>query len=233
MNQHLFLRLKAIQQALLANAAGNSGLPTAMLGSEREVFIREFLQLVFPAHRRFSTGAITDASGNLTGQVDIAVEYGHFPSFPMPGGNERLLLAESVALVIEVKSDIASQWDQVESTTQKVKALRRELRSVLTLGRRPSTEIPVIAVGYRGYKNLAALKNRLERTREDSRPDAALVIESGAFVSKEMQASGPLSLYALCATINSELDRVGIAQANLIPYVQIKTAESTKPDNAD
>ena len=85
------------------------GLPNAMAGNERETFLREFLQQLFPSHRRFSTGAITDSTGNITGQVDIAVEYGFVPSFPMPSTTERLLLAESVALVIEVKSNLDDQ----------------------------------------------------------------------------------------------------------------------------
>ena len=81
-------------------------LPGATVGSERETFLRKFLQKVFPTHRRFATGAITDSQGAISGQVDIAVEYPFAPSFPMPSTDERLLLAESVAIVIEVKSDL-------------------------------------------------------------------------------------------------------------------------------
>src|SRR6266853_1533627 len=104
-NPHLVQRLQAIQQALLAQRAAGVGLPAAVAGGERETFLGEFLQKVFPSHRRFATGAITDSSGRLSGQVDIAIEFGLVPSFPMPASEERLLLAESVAMVIEVKSN--------------------------------------------------------------------------------------------------------------------------------
>src|SRR2546423_1122598 len=112
-NTHLINRLQAIQQSLMAQHAGGHHLPNALIGSERETFLREFLQKVFPAHHRFATGAITDSDNRLSGQVDIAVEYPFLPSFPMPGpSHERLLLAESVAAVVEVKSDLSGQWDQ-------------------------------------------------------------------------------------------------------------------------
>src|SRR5512147_3161769 len=96
-NPHIVQRLSAIQQSLLAQRLAGQGLPAAVAGNERETFLREFLQKLFPAHRRFATGAITDSEGRLSGQVDIAIEYGFVPSFPMPGTDERLLLAESVA----------------------------------------------------------------------------------------------------------------------------------------
>ena len=93
----------------MAHVTGSTGLPSAFKGSERENFSRDYLQQIFPAHRRFATGAVTDSIGNISGQVDIAIEYGHLPSFPMPKTNQRLILAESVAFVIEVKSDLSSQ----------------------------------------------------------------------------------------------------------------------------
>jgi hypothetical protein len=38
----------------------------------------------------------------MSGQLDIVIELPFLPSFPTPGANERLYLAESVALAIEV-----------------------------------------------------------------------------------------------------------------------------------
>ena len=112
MNPHLVARLTGIQQALMAQHVGGTGLPNAVIGNERETLLREFLQKVFPSHFRFSSGAITDSEGRLTGQIDIAVEYPFIPSFPMPASNDRLILAESVLAAIEVKSNLVSQWNQ-------------------------------------------------------------------------------------------------------------------------
>src|SRR5262249_51778259 len=153
-------------------------------------FIREFLQKVFPSHYRFTHGVITDSFGKLSGQVDLAVEYPFLPSFPMPNADQRLLLAESVAMVIEVKSDLANQWAELEATVKKVKMLRRKWLGSIShsggglSGHGPSvTPIPCIAVGYTGHKTLEGLKNRLLNTVEEARPDAVYVIEPGLFYS--------------------------------------------------
>jgi hypothetical protein len=49
------------------------------------------------------------------------VEYPFLPSFPMPGSHDRLVLAESVLAVIEVKSDLVAQWDQATATIRAVR----------------------------------------------------------------------------------------------------------------
>jgi hypothetical protein len=219
-NPYLLQRLKGIQQALLAQHAAGKGLPNATIGNERETFLREFLQKVFPAHRRFATGAITDAEGNLSGQIDVAVEYGFIPSFPMPATDERLLLAESVALVIEVKSNLTSQWSEVCATTAKVKKLRRHLNAIMTMGEGPPSVIPCIAVGYSGYSTIEGLQERLNTTPEAGRPDGALVIDSGCYYGFGMTCTEELGLYALCLSINMLFEQIGFASPNLVSYVR-------------
>lgn len=220
-NPHLVQRLTAIQQALLAQRAGAVGLPNAVAGAERETFLREFLQKVFPSHRRFATGAITDANGGLSGQVDIAVEYGFSPSFPMPASEERLLLADSIALAIEVKSNLIAQWSQVEDTTKSIKRLERDVGAIGIVGDpKPPPKIPVVAVGYIGHTTIDGLSQRLQTTDAESRPDGALVIESGCFVGFGMTENGALGLYALAVTIDHLLGQLVLARPNLMKYVR-------------
>ncbi len=219
-NPHLLQRLTAIQQALMAQHFGGKGLPNATAGSERETFLRGFLQQLFPAHRRFATGAITDSTGAISGQVDIAIEYGYVPSFPMPSTPERLLLAESVALVIEVKSDLIAQWGQLGDTTARVKALQRDLNPIMTLGDGPPLSIPCIGVGYTGHSTIEGLSERLANTPVAQRPDGALVIQSGCFSGFGLNASGAYGLYALCFVINNLLTTIAFAAPNLMSYVQ-------------
>lgn len=208
-----------MQNVLLAHRNGSLGLPSAVAGAERESFLREFLEKVFPAHRRVSCGVITDSHGNISGQVDIAIEWGLFPSFPMPNANQRLLLAESVAVVIEVKSDLVSQWSEVVATTVAVKKLRRELKAVNIVGDSdPTHYIPVIAVGYKGHNTAEGLEKRLQTTPEDGRPDAALVIESGQFVGLGMKANGALGLYALVLSIDILFRQLITARPELERY---------------
>jgi hypothetical protein len=119
--------MAAIQASLMALHAGGRGMPNAVAGGERELFAREFLGKLFAPSFRFGTGAITDALNNISGQVDIVIENTFAPSFPMPAGDHRLYLAESVAVAIEVKSDLLSQWDEVRATIDKIKVLQRDL----------------------------------------------------------------------------------------------------------
>jgi hypothetical protein len=196
------------------------GLPNAVIGNERETFLREFLQKLFPAHRRFSTGVITDSGNRLSGQIDVAIEYGHIPSFPMPQSTDCLLLAESVAMIIEVKSDLGAQWNQVRETVKKVKPIQRALNVQMSLGAAPGPGIPCIAVGYTGHSTLDGLKQRLSTTPNDECPDAALVIESGCFSGLGVDAHGEFGLYALCVVIQRELERLAFATPDLLTYAR-------------
>jgi hypothetical protein len=181
---------------------------------------------VFPSHYRFSTGAITDSSGAVSGQIDIAVQYPFLPSFPMPASEPCLLLAESVAAVLEVKSDLSKQWAQVEETTARVKRLRRYWKATasareirVSFGRPMATRIPCVAIGYEGYTTLAGLQGRLQSSEEGRRPDCALVISSGCFASSEISATGPRGLYALCVVLNRLMAAVASAECDLWSYM--------------
>lgn len=134
MNTDLKQRLLGIQKILMAHHEASQGLPSAVTGTEREILVREFLNRVFPMPYRFGSGAVVDSQEMASGQLDIVVEFPFFASFPPPGGGQRLYLAESVACVAEVKSDLAKQWDQVESTTGKVRPVRRHWLGHVQLG---------------------------------------------------------------------------------------------------
>jgi hypothetical protein len=206
MTPELQARLSGIREVLMAHHRASSRLPNAAKGSERETLVREFLQRVFPAPYRFGSGAVADAGGVASGQLDVVVEFPFFASFPAPAGGERLYLAESVAFVIEVKSDLSSQWAQVEETTAKLRPLRRRWRGHLVVDSEvgistapPShSRIPLVAVGFTGHQTLEGLKERLAQTPEDRRPDAALVIESGAYVGWQVSGLGEDGFFAFC-----------------------------------
>jgi hypothetical protein len=58
MNDLLGERFAAIQKALMAHHDGGTPMPNPVKGTERETFLRLFLQRVFPSHYRFTSGAI-------------------------------------------------------------------------------------------------------------------------------------------------------------------------------
>jgi hypothetical protein len=219
-NPHLEQRLLGIQKVLVALYEGGFAMPSASKGNEREAFAREFLRTIFPAHRRLGQGAITDARGRLSGQVDIVIEFGHAPSFPMPNSEERLYLADAVALAIEVKSNLTDQWDQVRATAKKIKALDRRLGAIMTVGGDPPEKIPFIAIGYKGNGTVEQITARLKKVPAAERPDAVLIIESGVAVTAQgAWATGPWGLYMICLLINQYLTQVAHAMPNLEAYV--------------
>src|SRR5262245_1892719 len=127
-NPHLLSRLEAVQNMLLSLHRGGAMMSAATKGREREHFVHEFLEQVLPPLHRAGSGDITDSLGQRSGQADIVIEHPLLPSLRQIGGRERLYLAESVAAVIEVKSNLSSQWDEVEKTAREVKKLRRPPR---------------------------------------------------------------------------------------------------------
>lgn len=220
MNPHLRARLEGIQKQLIAHHTGGTGMPNAMIGNERETLIREFLAKVYPDTFRFGTGAITDSNNLMSGQADVVIELPFEATFPMPAGKQRLYPAESVGAVVEVKSNISSQWNQLINTTKTIKQLNRQIKAVLTIGSGNLNKIPVFGVGYTGYTNTKTIQKKLEETPKDSRPDGILVIDSGCFIGSGFEATGCWGLYGLIMAIQLELGRVKVANSNLIAYVQ-------------
>lgn len=228
MNKFVASRMQAIQAVLMAHYDGSIDLPAAMKGSERETFIHEFLEKVLPEIYRFGKGAITDSNSAISGAVDIVIELPFTPSFPMPTTSDRLYLAESVGAVIEVKSDLAKQWKEVESTVGQVKTLHRQGETIIKVGGGLSPQIPCYAVGYKGYTTVDGLKQRIDSTTEEKRPDGALVIESGCFVTLSdtsgygiSTACGSMGLYALIWVLLTQISQVIFARPHLSPYANI------------
>lgn len=230
MNQYVERRLEAIQKSLLAHHDGGVNLPNAFIGGERELLINYYLSELLPPIYRFGSGAITDATNKISGQLDVVMELPLGTSFPMPAGTQRLYLAESVAAVIEVKSNLSSQWSEVEETIRKVKVLQRDIRQRGAFLSESSPDplvkvdpkIPCYAVGYHGYKSIRSLQRRLSSASVESKPDGVLVLEKGCFLGVTGKAQGVWGLYAfvaeLIAQVNSALQ---IAYPDLHKYGDI------------
>jgi len=144
----------------------------------------------------------------------------------MPQGGERLYLAESVAIVISVKSNLSSQWREVESEVLALRTVRRMWLGAAhltgdSIGFSGPTEspIPILAVGYVGYQHVESLEKRVMETKEEARPEAVLVIESGAFVGAGIKAWGSTGLYAATIVAAAQLTQVQRVNTNLFTYV--------------
>lgn len=219
-NQYIHQRLTGIQTQLLGLHVGGGSMSSSTKGGEREDFVNKFLSEVMPLPYRFGDGDITDRNGAKSGQVEIVVEYPFLPSLPMIGSKSRLYLSEGVAAVVEVKSSLDSQWNEVQKTAAAVKKLEREFGATFSMGNPPSPKIPFFAVGYTGWKSLEALQSKLE----DPNIDAILVIDGGFFASNNdfqgLTATGPWSLWGLIQCIYLSTSTLKAASANPLDYAR-------------
>jgi hypothetical protein len=219
-NKHIFQRLAGIQTQLIGLHGGGVTMSSATKGAEREDFISKFLAEVMPPPYRFGNGDISDQNGEKSGQVEIVVEYPFLPSLPMAGVSTRLYLAEGVAAVIEVKSSIDKQWEEVKRTATAVKRLERKFGATFSMGTRPQSQIPFFAVGYTGWKELETVKSKLE----NKDIDGILIIEDGMFVSNEnyqgITARGPWALWGLIQCIHLAASTLKAASANPLDYAK-------------
>ncbi|MCJ2530716.1 MAG: hypothetical protein LN413_00140 [Candidatus Thermoplasmatota archaeon] len=203
-NQHLVDTLTGIQRILIAVHMASSSVSSASRGRERETFVHEFLSKVLPTPYRFGTGDAMDLAGYRTGQLDVVVEHPNGPSLPLSAtGTTRLYMAESVAAVLEVKSDVSAQSDEAIAKAEDVAKLSRGFSGMATMGSPNSQkilegQIPFFVVGYTGWKGLEKVAEHV-----DSQPniDGILVVDAGLFASSQrfggVKAQGSISLWAL------------------------------------
>lgn len=170
-----------MQQMLLGVHSGGSTLSSSSKGAEREAFVNGFLKEVLPPPFRFGTGDATDQLGARSAQLDVVIEFPLVPSLPLTSGAPRLYLAEGIVAVLEVKPNVAAQWDEVVSTACQLAKLTRTYGSGVSIGPRAGQKIPIYAVGYRGWSEFESLISQLQEHQEVS---GILVIESGHFVGR-------------------------------------------------
>ncbi|WP_352711976.1 DUF6602 domain-containing protein [Mesorhizobium opportunistum] len=193
------------------------GLSTATIGQERAAFIDEFLAKVLPPIYRFGTGDVTDSDGAKSGQLDVVVEYPFAPSLPMVGSNQtRLYLAESVAAVIEVKSNLAGQWQAASDTANALATTTRKFGMTMSMGAPPSPKIPLFVVGYKGWTSIQTLESHLETAPNIT---GALVLETGVYVSRTgLTAGGPWALWGLICDLHRATTSLQSASTNPLSY---------------
>lgn len=216
-NKHLLERIAGIQQILMGVHATGASMSASSKGREREQFIDEFLKNALPPIYRFGTGDATDASGHRSGQLDVVVEYPFAPNIPLGAGNPtRLYLAEAVAAVVEVKSDVANQWEEAKHTALSIAPLKRDFGGVMVLGKPPPKHIPTYIVGYKGWKTLQTVRNKLAETASVA---GILVIEDGLFCGRNGEATGPAALWAFISDLFTEITSLRSGAADPFAYI--------------
>jgi len=100
---------------------------------------------------------------------------------PTSETSPRLYLAEGVAAVIEVKSDLSTQWSEVERTVSQLSPLQRKYGDGVSFGSQATRHIPFFAVGYTGWKTLDPLLSRLL----PGKVEGILIIDAMLFASTD------------------------------------------------
>ena len=224
MNADIASRLSGIQQQLIG--AWKAGAPNTSntKGRERELVVSDYLASVLTPQYRFGSGDVVDLSGSKSGQIDIVVEFPYLPSLPVIGSTPRLYLAEGVACAIEVKSNISTQWSEVEATARKLALLKRTQSAGISMGARPPAGIPLLVIGYTGWKELATLKPKIAT----GLVDAVLVLDEMLFCGSAevchianggestLSMQGPDALWAMISAIHNVVS-VTTTTLNAIP----------------
>lgn len=229
-NPHLKRRLEAILSQLRAAHDGH-GASSATRGAEREAFVDLMLRGCMPAPYRFGSGEVTDAHGNVSGQIDVVIEHAFFPSFPLLGtAQQRLYLIEGVAIAIEVKSS-AGQFDKAVETMRKFRALeadadfpKEEKRHRMLLGA-IGTGVPTSFPERMGFaivvfKGFSKPETLIERCALDD-VDVVLQFDPPIFHARNFRQSGPKTavgpqaLAAFLFVVNDELNSLGAWNSNV------------------
>jgi hypothetical protein len=218
-NTHILTRLQGIQSILNGVHQASAPLTSNTSGTEREAIIDSFLSAVFPNQFRFGTGDATDAGSNRSGQLDVVIENSFSPSLPIPGGNTRLYLAESIAAVVEVKSNVAVQWQQAVHTASQLAPLTRDFGATMSMGPAATTDIPLFIVGYTGWNQIQTLQTNIATVPNI---DGILIINHGLFVSSPrfggITATGAWALWGLITCLHQSMSTMKATSFNPLSY---------------
>ncbi len=222
-NKHVEQRLLGIQNILNGVHGASVSMSSSSSGTEREKFIKRFLEVVLPPVFRFGTGDATDTHGRRSGQLDVVIEYPIAPTLPGDTSKDspRLYLAESVAAVIEVKSDISAQWSEALSTASNLSSLERVLYPTIIIDNLPNEKIPIFIAGYKGWKRMKTLEEKLN---DNPNISGILVIDKGLFASSEnfgsIRAEGPWGLWGLICTLHKITNSLHAVSTDPLSYHQ-------------
>ncbi|MEY4483456.1 MAG: hypothetical protein RL693_908 [Verrucomicrobiota bacterium] len=215
--------LENLRNSLLTTYNEGSASPNKEFGSEREAFIQNFLKKIFPPRIRFVDGIISDAFFGARVAVDAAVLLPTAPSVPMPErSHQRLIPATNVAAVIEIKSNLETQWSETTSTARQIREMKKHFwspdeKESCKFGE--YNEIPVYVVAYEGCDNVWALKKKWEETEKAERPHAVLMIENPAFVSDGLWAEQDAAVIAFMDHLNRVIQ---LHEENEIQMLQLE-----------
>lgn len=183
-NEILDAQLAKVLTVLLAAAQPSDPASAHAKGLVREAFVQLYLRRVLPVSLRISSGDVIDALGHCTGHCDLVIESRFAPTVPNPvGTDDTLHLSEGVACVIEVKSSLHLQWDEVVKKAEQVRKLERSITGAAVGGQVDYSRVPMYVVAYHGWQT----QQRVRECVDAGTVDGVLVLQPAYFYGKMTQ----------------------------------------------
>lgn len=158
--------------------------PNACKGSLREAGIRRAIEHSLPGVVHLYSGEIIDPCDRQSGQLDGILVHSSRPALATGADEDRIVPIEGVVAVLESKSNMESQWDQVIGTWEKLRNLRVTRHPPASIFTSPEPaqgrDIPFYVLAREGWKTsqtLAGKANELAQMFDTplSTPNVSLV----------------------------------------------------------
>lgn len=150
---------------LASNYTESQGASDATKGGIREHGVRDALRHALPPMARIEAGDIIDAYGRQTGQIDGAVIDDRSPTLKSAEDKPGVILAEGVIAVLESKSSVSGQWEQVRETFSKTRPIERST-SGLSFAGRFEASLPFFVIGLEGWRKPETLAQHVRELHE-------------------------------------------------------------------
>lgn len=147
----------------------SEGAPSAVAGSLREEGIRRAIEHSLPTIAKLYSGEIVDRFGGHSGQLDGMIVHATGSAIATSPTEPRIALAEGVVAIVESKSNLSSQWDEVQATWDKIRVLRRfrEPRGVWGFRQPQASDwaFPFIVMARAGWRRPETLRDKAAALR--------------------------------------------------------------------
>lgn len=173
-------RMRSLRDSLMSLYNSDIKSASETKGLDREYFIQHFLRIILPSHIKIFKGIIMDKNTNQTNQVDLIIQSPYGFSIPPLIGDTHVCIAESVACVIEIKSNLQTEWDKILKKSKEIKQL--EYSKLLCKGYNidSNIRIPFIAIGYEGFNDFSEFNEKINNITTENKkykPDVIFQID--------------------------------------------------------
>lgn len=235
--------------SLLLSAAfkATERLSSASKGSTREGTVRQLFASILPRSLVMEHGDIVDSFGNRSGQLDGILIEARAPALRLSQLDPALVLAEGVVAVLEVKSDLGRQWQEVADKHQAVARLRPAVVHPATLD--PSLQrkksrnkkdppsklermaveqafLPLFVLGFRGPKDPELLRRQVENLQAGSNLVYVMVLDPPTLIYRN--GPGRNAMVAPCDSCADVLILPWFALVTMARNLNLRSYPATK-----